>query len=280
MFVLLLSELASNTAVATMMKTAWGWPLVESVHFMGLCLLVGSIFLFDLRLLGVMRRVPIATVHRLIPFGLLGFAINIATGSLFLLTEPDQYIYNPSFHFKLLFLTLAGLNIIVFYALTPVAWIVSLSLKSGSTITDGKFFPRDITFENYTSIFTSGQFTLPLRNSIGISLLAPCRFPKRVTLLYRPYTAAEAATVVESEVNAAQFRTDLRRARKLDPNARERADQERAHGQAAEEATGAGMCRVGLWATATGSMSTYMTRDSGATRRARRPTKRPAAVRQ
>lgn len=82
-------------------------------------------------------------------------------------------------------------------------------------------------------------------------LLAPCRFPKRVTLLYRPYTASEAATVVESEVNAAQFRTDLRRARKLDPNARERADQERAHGQAAEEATGAGMCRVGLWATAT-----------------------------
>jgi len=47
--------------------------------------------------------------------GLLGFAINIATGALFVLTEPDQYIYNPSFHFKLLFLAVAGLNAGIFY---------------------------------------------------------------------------------------------------------------------------------------------------------------------
>jgi multiple sugar transport system permease protein len=53
-----------------------------------------------------------------------------------------------------------------------VAWIASLSLKKGSDLTDGKFVPRSFTLSNYTSIFKSGQFTGPLRNSIGISLVA------------------------------------------------------------------------------------------------------------
>ncbi len=39
------------------------------------------------------------------------------TGSMFLMTEPDQYIYNPSLHFKILFMMLAGLNVLVFYAI-------------------------------------------------------------------------------------------------------------------------------------------------------------------
>ncbi len=94
---------------------AWAWPIAESLHFLGLCLLIGCIGTFDLRLLGLARRVPIATVHRFVPWGIAGFAINISTGSLFLMTEPDQYIYNPSFHLKLLFLTIGGLNAATFY---------------------------------------------------------------------------------------------------------------------------------------------------------------------
>ena len=64
-----------------------------------------------------------------------------------------------------------GTIIIVFYALLPVAWIASLSLKKGSQLTDGNFLPSSVSFKNYTSIFDSGQFTSPLRNSIGIALL-------------------------------------------------------------------------------------------------------------
>ena len=97
------------------MHTAWAWPVVESLHFLGLCLLIGAIGSFDLRLLGVGKRVPIASMHRFIPWGILGFAINITTGSMFLLSEPDQYIYNPSFHLKVLFITIAGLNAGTFY---------------------------------------------------------------------------------------------------------------------------------------------------------------------
>ena len=55
-------------------------------------------------------------MHRLVPWGILGFGINASTGLMFLLTEPDQYIYNPSFHFKVLALGIAGVNAGLFYA--------------------------------------------------------------------------------------------------------------------------------------------------------------------
>lgn len=105
-----------HSPVADLMRTHWAWPIAESLHFLGLCLLVGAIGSFDLRLLGVARRVPIAAMHRLVPWGILGFAINASTGLLFLLTEPDQYVYNPSFHFKVLAIAIAGVNAILFYA--------------------------------------------------------------------------------------------------------------------------------------------------------------------
>jgi len=65
-----------------------------------------------------------------------------------------------------------GAVVVVVYALVPVAWILSLSLKEPADLTDGKFFPRSVSFENYRSIFDSGQFTAALRNSIGIALLS------------------------------------------------------------------------------------------------------------
>jgi hypothetical protein len=111
----LVHTIYAHSPVADLMHTAWAWPIAESCHFLGLSLLIGCVGTFDLRLLGVASRVPIAAVHRLIPFGLLGFAINICSGLMFLLTEPDQYIYNPSFHFKLLFMTIGGLNAATFY---------------------------------------------------------------------------------------------------------------------------------------------------------------------
>ncbi len=111
----LVAAIRAHSPVAAFMQTAWAWPIAESLHFLGLCLLVGCVGTFDLRVLGLAKGVPIAAMHRFIKWGLLGFAINLSTGMMFLLTEPDQYIYNPSFHFKLLFLTIAGVNAATLY---------------------------------------------------------------------------------------------------------------------------------------------------------------------
>ena len=114
----LVAAIEAHSPVATLMQTHWAWPVVESLHFIGLCLLVGAIGSFDLRLLGVARRVPIASVHRLIPWGIAGFVLNACTGLMFVLTEPDQYIFNPSFHLKVLSLAIAGVNAGLFYVTT------------------------------------------------------------------------------------------------------------------------------------------------------------------
>ena len=111
----LVDAINTHSPVAGLMRTAWAWPIAESLHFIGLTLLVGTIGAFDLRLLGLGRRIPIGAMHRFIPLGIAGFALNVCTGLLFLLTDPDQYIFNPSFHFKLLCLAIAGLNAGAFY---------------------------------------------------------------------------------------------------------------------------------------------------------------------
>ncbi|MBS4101515.1 carbohydrate ABC transporter permease [Tsukamurella paurometabola] len=62
--------------------------------------------------------------------------------------------------------------LVVCYALIPVLWIVSLSLKSPATVTDGNFVPKSVTMDNYTSIFEGSGFVRPLINSIGVALIS------------------------------------------------------------------------------------------------------------
>ena len=65
-----------------------------------------------------------------------------------------------------------GAVVIVVYALLPVAWITSLSLKPAEALNDGRFWPSQITFENYRTVFTDPQFPAALRNSLGIGIIA------------------------------------------------------------------------------------------------------------
>jgi multiple sugar transport system permease protein len=62
--------------------------------------------------------------------------------------------------------------IVLLYAFIPVLWIISLSVKSAGTLNDGKFWPRDIAWTNYTAIFKNNDFVRSLINSIGICAIA------------------------------------------------------------------------------------------------------------
>ena len=62
--------------------------------------------------------------------------------------------------------------IVVLIAAIPVLWLVSLSFKDPSTLTDGSFYPHTWTFENYRGIFDQPLFTHALVNSIGIALIS------------------------------------------------------------------------------------------------------------
>ena len=101
------------------------WPFCESLHFIGLCLLVGIAGFFDLRLLGMMKRIPVKAAFELMPWAIVGFAINFITGTLFFIAEPVQYCTNPTWWAKVFFLVAAGLNAI-FFQTTLSARILTL----------------------------------------------------------------------------------------------------------------------------------------------------------
>jgi len=93
----------------------WVWPLCETLHFIGLSLLIGCIGVLDLRMLGFAKHMSILSVHKFVPWGVFGFMINVVTGMLFYIGAPFQYLHNIAFQMKLLFLLIAGVNILYFY---------------------------------------------------------------------------------------------------------------------------------------------------------------------
>jgi hypothetical protein len=93
----------------------WTWISSETLHFVGLSLLVGVVLLIDLRALGILPAVPFTALERLLPWAALGFALNIVTGMLFFVARPDFYTENPAFYWKLLFVLLASANTLYFF---------------------------------------------------------------------------------------------------------------------------------------------------------------------
>jgi hypothetical protein len=88
----------------------WVAPAGECVHFLGMSLSIGVLLALNLRILGLMRQVPFAHVHQLLPWGMLGFGANLFTGMVFFIGTPGQYVSNPPFYWKVALLMVAGAN--------------------------------------------------------------------------------------------------------------------------------------------------------------------------
>lgn len=114
----------SEIAALEWFKQAWPGPLArtstwlfgfaETLHFMGLCLLFGSLLLVDLRLIGLFKRIPVKEVMGFLPYALVGFAILAATGWVFFTSNPAAYYGNPAFRAKMIVIVLAGINAAAF----------------------------------------------------------------------------------------------------------------------------------------------------------------------
>ena len=105
-----LLDFSQKNGIYDFMHSAWGWPAVETLHFMGLSLLIGTVGLFDLRMMGLAKGIPMSALHRLVPWGVAGYALNVMTGVTFGTSEPDQYLFNPAFQTKLALMAIAGIN--------------------------------------------------------------------------------------------------------------------------------------------------------------------------
>lgn len=93
----------------------WWWTFMMAAHFIGLILIVGTVGLLDVRIMGFFKQFPIAPLHRLLPWGLAGLAVNIATGLAAFASRPENYVYSAGLWIKMLALVLLGVNAAAFY---------------------------------------------------------------------------------------------------------------------------------------------------------------------
>ncbi len=101
---------------AAIRESLWLFPAIETVHLLGMAVLVVMIAAFDLRLLGLALRA--ASVQdlagRLFPWAWAGFLIQVITGFLLFSSEATKMAVNPAFRLKMLLIVLAGLHALAF----------------------------------------------------------------------------------------------------------------------------------------------------------------------
>lgn len=116
-----IEQWAKDIGIFGAMNSQWGWPIAEIIHFFGICFLIGTVGMFDLRMMGLARGVSMKALHRLVPFGVAGYLLCATTGFMFIVSAPGQYLYNPAIQTKLSLMALAGINMAVFYLTTSRA---------------------------------------------------------------------------------------------------------------------------------------------------------------
>jgi len=104
-------------------ESRWVWATLQTLHFLGLTLMFGVATVVDLRMLGMMKSVSFSALHRLIPWAILGFGIDLITGMSYFVGAPWQYATSVVFQVKIAFIVLASLNVL-YFTIFDQAWAV------------------------------------------------------------------------------------------------------------------------------------------------------------
>ena len=109
--------LEKTPAAAVMRDSLWTFDITETIHTLGIILVAGTIMLVDLRLLGLgLRREPVShVVSRVVPWTLSGFGLMFLTGGWLFSAEATKLYHSPAFRIKMVLLSLAGLNALIFH---------------------------------------------------------------------------------------------------------------------------------------------------------------------
>jgi hypothetical protein len=99
-------------SLAEFIRTSpWAYPSLEIVHLVGLGLVFGTLWLVELRLLGIGRRLDVgALAATALPWNLVGFALSVVSGLLLFASRAGELIANRAFLLKMGLIALAGVN--------------------------------------------------------------------------------------------------------------------------------------------------------------------------
>jgi hypothetical protein len=107
--------LESTSLHKTMLEVFWLFPLCETLHFIGLTLMFGSLLVIDFRVMGWGRFINMKAAMDFIPLAIFGFLINLITGIMFIHADPFRYFPNIAFQWKIALIIVAGFNALWFW---------------------------------------------------------------------------------------------------------------------------------------------------------------------
>ncbi len=111
-----LAALHGSAAAASLRASPWLYPAVETVHILGLALLVGAVAVFDLRALGMVPALPRDTLGRLaLPLAAGGLAAAGVSGAALFATNAVELAANPAFLWKMGLFLLALANVALWH---------------------------------------------------------------------------------------------------------------------------------------------------------------------
>ena len=104
-------EWLQGTWLATMVaEKLWAYPLFETMHTIGMALLIGSLGLINLRVLGYKPELPILGTRELLPLAWLGFTLNAISGTALFTSDAVMFFESYTFRIKILLIILGGIN--------------------------------------------------------------------------------------------------------------------------------------------------------------------------
>jgi hypothetical protein len=148
-----------------MIANKWWWAFMMDMHFIGLVLLIGTIGMFNLRVLGFAKQIPIGTLNKLVPWGLAGIGINVVTGMLAFIGMPTFYSHDIAFVLKIIAIVLAATTMGLFY-LTD-AFRQCESLGSGKDAPLRAKLIAGTSLVLWFAVIVLGRYIQPLQDSIS-----------------------------------------------------------------------------------------------------------------
>ena len=104
-------EWLQNTWIGTTIaESLWGYPTFETMHAIGMAMLIGSLGLIDLRVLGYKPQLPLIDTRTLLPLAWIGFTLNAFSGTLLFISNAVEFYGNTMFRIKILLIILGGIN--------------------------------------------------------------------------------------------------------------------------------------------------------------------------
>lgn len=113
----MLDLLRGDTGLAWIASHPWAYPALETVHLVGVALLVGNLVAFELRVWGRVAELPVRALARLsLALAVTGFGLAALSGMLMFASQPAELLANRAFVVKMGLLLLAGTNAALFHA--------------------------------------------------------------------------------------------------------------------------------------------------------------------